>query len=120
MTNVFLLLIDVSDLEPNISMSERAGRIAKDAVKTSEGLLIFPLLFINDAESEENLVSLIKILITQVSKARRKIGRSRFTFVHAKNRRKGFLSMVEGTISIVQDANTIPELWILLPEVYEK
>jgi hypothetical protein len=98
----------MSDLEPDISVSERTRRIAKDAIKACEGFLIFPLLFIDDPESEEYFVGFIKILITQVSKTRREIGRSQFTFVHAENGRESFLSMVEGTIAIIKNAYTVP------------
>jgi hypothetical protein len=120
MTDVFLLLIDMPDLEPDISVSKRTGRIAKDAIKACEGFLKFALLFVDDPKSEEYFVGFIKILITQVSKTRREIGRSHFTFVHAENGRESFLSMVEGTIAIVENAYTVPKFWILLRSTYKK
>ena len=55
------LLEDVSDLEPNIRMCERAGRIAQDAIETIQALLILALLLVDDAEAEQDLVRLIKI-----------------------------------------------------------
>ena len=38
----------------------------------------------------------------------------RQTFAHTKNRRERLFGVVEGTISIVQDTDTIPKFGILL------
>ena len=60
-THIALLLEDVSDLEPDVGMCERARRITKDAIKAFERLLILRLLFVNDAETEKDLVGLVKV-----------------------------------------------------------
>lgn len=36
------------------------------------------------------------------------------TFVHFEDRRERLLGMVERTVAVVEDADAIPELWILL------
>ena len=48
-TYILLLLKDMSDLEPDVGMSKRAWRIAKDTIKASQGVLEFALLLIYDA-----------------------------------------------------------------------
>lgn len=61
-TDVFLLFVDVSDLEPNVSMGQRVGRITEDTIKTGKGLFVFALLFVDDTEAEKNFICLVKIL----------------------------------------------------------
>jgi hypothetical protein len=46
---ILLLLEDMSDLEPDVSMSKRAWRVAKDTIKASQRVLEFALLLIYDA-----------------------------------------------------------------------
>jgi len=108
-----LLFIDVPDLEPNISVGEGTRRVAKDAVKTGQRLCIFRLLLIDNAKAEKDFIGLVKVLI-MVSKTRRRRRRGKFTFVHAKDRGEGLLGMIERTISVVENSNTIPELRIIL------
>lgn len=36
------------------------------------------------------------------------------TLVHPEDRGKGFLCVIQGSISIVEDANTVPQLRIIL------
>lgn len=93
---IFLLFINVADLEPDVGMGEGARWISKNTIETGKRVFIFALLFVDDAETEEYFVSLVEVL------------------VHTKDRRESLLGMVQGTISIVKYANSIPELWILL------
>jgi hypothetical protein len=58
---IMLLLIDVSDLEPDVGMSEGIRRIAEDAVKALEALGVLALLLVNDAEPEEDLIGLVEV-----------------------------------------------------------
>jgi hypothetical protein len=58
---VFLLFIHVANLEPDVRMCERTGRISEYTVEAGEGLLVFGLLFIDYAEAEEDLVCLVEI-----------------------------------------------------------
>lgn len=51
----------MTDLEPDIGVSERTGRVSKDAVEAGEGLVVFALLFVDDAKTEKNLVCLVEI-----------------------------------------------------------
>lgn len=58
---VFLLLVDMPNLEPDVRMGERTWRITQDAIKAAEGFIIFALLLVDYAETEENLICLVKI-----------------------------------------------------------
>lgn len=93
---VLLLLIDVSNLEPNVHLAERMRRISQDLVKTFERLLVALKLLVNDAEPEINLIRLFEIGI------------------HMKDARKGFFGMLEGAIAVVEDADAIPQLCVFL------
>lgn len=59
-THVFLLLVDVTDLEPDIGVSERTGRVAEDAIKAREAVFVLALLLVDDAEAEEDFVYFIE------------------------------------------------------------
>jgi hypothetical protein len=48
-THILLLLENMSNLEPDVSMSKRAWRVAKDTIKASQRVLEFALLFIYNA-----------------------------------------------------------------------
>lgn len=56
-----LLLVHMTDLEPNVGVGEWVRRIAKDAIKALEALGVFALLLVYDAEAEEDLVCLVEI-----------------------------------------------------------
>jgi hypothetical protein len=58
---ILLLLINVSDLKPNVGVGEGTWGVAKNAIEAGEGLIVLPLLFIDDAESKEDLVGFIEI-----------------------------------------------------------
>ena len=60
-TYIFLLLVDVADLEPDISVSEGARRISENAIEAVEGFIVFPLLLVDYAETEQDLVGLVEI-----------------------------------------------------------
>lgn len=60
-TDVFLLLVDVADLEPDVALCERAGRLLEDAFETLEARVILALLLVDYPESEQDLVRLVKI-----------------------------------------------------------
>lgn len=49
------------DLEPDVRMGERTWRIAEDAIEAAEGFVILALLLVDYAETEENLICLVKI-----------------------------------------------------------
>jgi hypothetical protein len=40
------------------------------------------------------------------------------TFVHAKHGREGLFGVVEGAVSVVEDADAIPQLGVLLTAVF--
>jgi len=58
---IVLLFIDMPDLEPDVGMGEGTWWVAEDAVEAAEGLFVLALLFVDDAETEEDLVCLVKV-----------------------------------------------------------
>ena len=60
-TDISELIVGMPDLEPDVGMGERVRRIAKDAVEALQALVVFALLLIDYAETEENLIRLVKI-----------------------------------------------------------
>lgn len=51
---------------------------------------------------------------------RRRVEEVRQTFTHTKNRGESLFGMVEGTISIIQDTDTIPKFGILLQRCWTR
>jgi hypothetical protein len=49
------------DLEPNVGVCQRAGRIAENAVETAQRVFVLALLLVYYSEAEENLVCLVEI-----------------------------------------------------------
>jgi len=91
---VFLLLVNVSDLEPDIRVSEGTWRVAKNAIEAGQRVIILALLFVDDAESKENLVSFIEI------------------FVHPQDGGESLLGVIQRTIAVIKDADAIPKLGV--------
>ena len=60
-TYVLLLFMNMADLEPYVSMSEGVRGVLENAVEALERLLVFALLFVDDTETEQDLVGLVKI-----------------------------------------------------------
>lgn len=60
-THVLLLLIDMTDLEPNIGVGEWAGRVSQNAIKASEAVVVLALLLVDDAKTEKDFIFLVKI-----------------------------------------------------------
>lgn len=58
---VILLFVNVAYLEPDVRMCEGTGWIAKDAVETTEGLVVFSLLLVDDTQTEQDFVCLVKV-----------------------------------------------------------
>lgn len=53
-----LLLVHMSDLEPDIGMRKRIWWIAKNAI---EAFLVLSWLLVDDAKPEQDLVGLVKV-----------------------------------------------------------
>jgi hypothetical protein len=106
--------MNVANLEPNVLLSKRARRVVDDifeALKHSQqglnsnrGFNMDPyiqtvaellLLLVNYAQAEVNFVGLFKVR------------------GHTHNLGESLLGMVERTIPIVEDTNSIPEFWLL-------
>lgn len=60
-----------------------------------EALFILLLLLVNNAQSEKDFVRLVKVL------------------VHAQHAGKGLFGVLERPISVVENADAVPELWVL-------
>ena len=56
-----LLLVHMTDLEPDIGMRKRIRGIAKNAIEAFQALLVLALLLVDDAEAEEDLVRLVEV-----------------------------------------------------------
>jgi len=94
---IFLLLMDVSNLEPNILLSQGSRRRVDDVFETIKTLIPLVLLFVYYSEPEVDFVCLLKIGLN----------------VH--NLRESLFSVVVAAIPVVQNADAIPQhrvLWI--------
>ena len=60
---ILLLLVHVSNLEPDIRMSQWRRWVPKDPIKTPQRIFEFALLLVDDPQSEQNLVLLVEIQI---------------------------------------------------------
>ena len=56
-----LLLVHMTDLEPDVGVGKGVRGIAQDAIEALERLGVLALLLVDDAESEEDLVGLVKV-----------------------------------------------------------
>ncbi len=56
-----LLLVNVSDLEPNVGMGERIRRVLENLIKTPQAVAVLALLLVNYAKAEEDLVGFVEI-----------------------------------------------------------
>jgi hypothetical protein len=92
---IFLLLMDMSNLEPNVLFSQRGRWHGNNVSETLKTLLILLLLFVDYTEPKVDFVGLFEIGL------------------HAHDLRKSFLGMLKRPISIIQDANAIPKFWFL-------
>lgn len=86
----------MTDLEVNVLLSQRPRRIIDDVLEAVQTLLVFLLLLVNDAQTEVNLVGLLEV------------GR------HVHDLRERLLGMLERPVAIVENANPIPQLGLLV------
>lgn len=110
-THILHLFVHVSNLEPDIDIGQRSRRVPVYTIKALqacqiaaedptlsthlEALLVFLLLLVDYAETEKDLVGLVKVL------------------VHAQDTRKCFLGMFKRPITVVQDADAVPKFRVL-------
>lgn len=106
--------MDMANLKPDILFIQRPWRIVDDIAKTLhvitsamylrksvaiyaylQALLKLLLLFIDNAKSEVDLVRLFKVRL------------------HSHNLRECFLSMIERSVTVVQNPNSVPKLRLL-------
>lgn len=85
----------MTNLEVNVLLGQRPGRVVDYVLEAIQTLLVLLLLLINDAQAEVNLIGLFEV------------GR------HVHNLREGLLGMLERPVAIVENANPIPQLGFL-------
>jgi hypothetical protein len=61
-----LLLVHVPDLEPDVALLQRAGRLLEDALEAAETVVVFALLLVDDAEPKPDLIPLIEVCNTRL------------------------------------------------------
>lgn len=94
-TYVFLLLVDMANLEVDVLLGQWARRIVYNVLEALQTLIEFLLLLVNDAEAEINFVGLFKV------------------GGHAHDLRESFFGMVERAIAVVENADSIPQFGLL-------
>jgi hypothetical protein len=113
-TDIFLLFVHVTDLEPNILLIQRSWRVVhnvSEALHTIssaishrqseldlaylQALLELLLLLVDYTESEVDFICLLEVRL------------------HSHDLGKCFLGMVERSITVVQDSYSVPKLGLL-------
>lgn len=92
---IFLLLVDVTDLEPNVFLAERSRRVINDVLEAFQARLKLLLLLVYYAESEIDLVGLFK------------------SWFHAHDLGEGFFGVLETAVTVIENTYAVPELWFL-------
>jgi hypothetical protein len=92
---LLLLLVDVTDLEPNILFGKRTGRIGNNVLEAIQTLVELLLLLVYYAEAEVDLVCLLEVGL------------------HSHDLRESLFGVLQRAIAIVQDANAVPQLRLL-------
>lgn len=87
---VLLLLVDMANLEPDILLGQRRRWGVDDVLEALETLVILLLLLVYDSQAEVDFVGLLEV------------------WLHLHDLGKGLLGMVQGTITIVQNADAVP------------
>ena len=59
--HIILLLVHVPDLEPDVRVGKGIGGALENLLKATEAVLILAALFVDDSQSEENFVRLVKV-----------------------------------------------------------
>jgi hypothetical protein len=87
---IFLLLVNVPYLEPNVFFCQRWRWYGNDVPETLETLRVFLLLLVDYTKAKVDFIGLFKVRL------------------HAHNLRKGLFSMLQRAIAIIENANPIP------------
>lgn len=92
---VFLLLVNMTNLEVDVFLSQWTWRVIDDVFKALQALIELLLLFVYYSKAEVNFIGLFKV------------------WGHAHDLRKGLLGMVKRPIAIIENANAVPQLGLL-------
>lgn len=94
-SELLLLLVDMTNLEPDVHLSQRSWRDAENVSETVETCAVLVLLLVYDTEAKVDLVCLF------------------VSGIHPDYAGEGLLRVLETAISIVKDPNSVPELGLL-------
>jgi hypothetical protein len=92
---LLLLLVDVTDLEPNILFRERTRGVGDYVFEAVQTLVELLLLLVYYAQAEVDLVCLLEVGL------------------HAHDLGKGLLRVLKGAVAVVQDTNAVPKFGFL-------
>ena len=96
-TYIFLLLVDMANLEPDVFLGKRLWRISDNILEALQTEAVLLLLLVDYTETEIDLVGLFKV------------------GSHAHDLGEGLLGVLIRAIAVVQNTNTVPKarlLWI--------
>lgn len=93
--HVFLLLMNMTDLKVDVFFGQWTGRIIDDVLEAFQALVELLLLLVYYSETEVDFIGLFKV------------GR------HAHDLRESLFGMVERSITIIQDTNSVPQFGLL-------
>jgi hypothetical protein len=92
---VAIEFVNVAELEENVPRGQRTRGIFDNVFEALERVGVLALMLVNDTQSEIDFVCLFKVP------------------VHFENAGEGLLGMLKGTVTVIQDANAVPKLWLL-------
>jgi hypothetical protein len=87
--------MNMTNLKPDVDFGQRLGRIGQNILEAIERQIVLELLLVDDPQSKVNFIGLVEIR------------------VHIHDLRKRFLGILQGSISIVQDAYPVPQFRVL-------
>jgi hypothetical protein len=94
-THIFVLLMHVADLEPNVLLGEGRRRVVDDVLEALEALCVLVARFVDDAQTKVDLVCLFEI------------------GVHVHDMGEGLFGVVQGAVAVIEYAYAIPQLGLL-------
>ena len=108
--------MDVPDLEPDVRVGEGIWGTLKNLLEAAEALLVLATLLIDYTQPKEDFVGLVKVQIWKEPDQLgcTFVGERTHTFVHPENRSKSFFGMIQGSVAIIEDTDTVPQLRIIL------
>lgn len=94
-TELLLLLVHVTDLEPDVDLGERFRRTGENVPEALQAGGELLLLLVDDTEAEVDFISFFEV------------------WGYFDDTCEGFLGMFEAAVSVVENADAIPQFRIL-------